>query len=156
MFWFFCCKVCGILAPQAGIKPAAPALEGEKLTAGSPGKSVFFYFKNCFNHLWLSLLLVAKNNQNDSVTNIPFPLGFSTYYSHQQTQEYFLIHLGNSYLCLKISSDITSYNNSSLNTTCPKSLSFPSPCGHCTQSLLDFIAQCVVEWCHLCLGTTIP
>ena len=85
MFWFFCCKVPRILAPQAGIKPAAPALEGKMLTTGSPGKSVFLYFKNCFSHLWLSLLLVAKNKKNDSMTNISFPLGFCTYYSDQQT-----------------------------------------------------------------------
>ena len=34
-----CPKVCGILVPPAGIKPASPALEGGFLTAGPPGKS---------------------------------------------------------------------------------------------------------------------
>ena len=41
MFWFFDHKACGILVPQPGIKPTAPALEGEVLTAGPPGKSLF-------------------------------------------------------------------------------------------------------------------
>ena len=29
MFWFFGLEACGILAPQPGIEPALPALEGE-------------------------------------------------------------------------------------------------------------------------------
>ena len=29
MFWFFGHKACGILAPQPGIEPPRPALEGE-------------------------------------------------------------------------------------------------------------------------------
>ena len=40
VFWFFGCKACGILAPQPGIEPALPALEGEVLTTGPPGKSL--------------------------------------------------------------------------------------------------------------------
>ena len=39
MFWFFGREACGTLAPQAGIKPTPPALEGKVLTTGSPGKS---------------------------------------------------------------------------------------------------------------------
>ena len=39
MFWFFGREACGILAPRLGIKPAPPALEGEVLTTGPPGKS---------------------------------------------------------------------------------------------------------------------
>ena len=39
MFWFFGPEACGILAPRPGIKPAPPALEGEVLTTGLPGKS---------------------------------------------------------------------------------------------------------------------
>ena len=39
MFWFFGCEACGILAPPPGIEPAPPALEGEVLTTGPPGKS---------------------------------------------------------------------------------------------------------------------
>ena len=38
MFWFFGHKACGILAPQPGIKPTPPALEGKVLTTGPPGK----------------------------------------------------------------------------------------------------------------------
>ena len=40
MFRFFGHKACGILAPWPGIEPALPALEGEVLTAGLPGKSL--------------------------------------------------------------------------------------------------------------------
>ena len=40
MFWFFGHEACGILAAQPGIEPAAPALEGEVLTIGPPGKSL--------------------------------------------------------------------------------------------------------------------
>ena len=40
MFWFFGLKACGILAPWSGIEPALPALEGEVLTTGQPGKSL--------------------------------------------------------------------------------------------------------------------
>ena len=35
---------CGILVPQPGIEPESPALEGEFLTPGPPGKSHFVYF----------------------------------------------------------------------------------------------------------------
>ena len=42
MFWFFGHKACAILAPQPGIKPATPGLEGEVLTTGLPGKSLLF------------------------------------------------------------------------------------------------------------------
>ena len=33
-------EACGILAPRPGIEPAPPALEGEVLTTGLPGKSL--------------------------------------------------------------------------------------------------------------------
>ena len=50
MFWFFGCKGCGILAPPPGIEPALPALEGEVLTTGPPGKSqnLSFYMHACY------------------------------------------------------------------------------------------------------------
>ena len=41
MFWFFGREACGILAPWPGIKPAFPALEGEVLTTGLPGKTLY-------------------------------------------------------------------------------------------------------------------
>ena len=39
MFWFLGHETCGILALQLGFKSAPPALEGEVLTTGPPGKS---------------------------------------------------------------------------------------------------------------------
>ena len=39
MIWFFVHEACGILAPQPGMEPAPPALEGEVLATGPPGKS---------------------------------------------------------------------------------------------------------------------
>ena len=45
MFWVFGCEACGILAPQPGNEPTPPALEGEVLTTGSPGKSQWVSFK---------------------------------------------------------------------------------------------------------------
>ena len=39
MFCFFGHEACGILAPWPVIEPAPPALEGEVLTTGPPGKT---------------------------------------------------------------------------------------------------------------------
>ena len=39
MFWFFGPEARGILPPRLGIEPTPPALEGEVLTTGPPGKS---------------------------------------------------------------------------------------------------------------------
>ena len=39
LFWVFSCKECGILAAWPIIHPGPPALEGEVLTTGPPGKS---------------------------------------------------------------------------------------------------------------------
>ena len=44
MIWFFGHEACGILAPRPGIEPAPPALEGEVLTTGPPGKSLVICF----------------------------------------------------------------------------------------------------------------
>ena len=47
MFWFFGHKSHKILAPQIGIEPSLPALEGEVLTIRPTGKSLcilFFFF----------------------------------------------------------------------------------------------------------------
>ena len=41
MFWFFVSKACDILAPQPGIEPAPPVLEGKVLTTGPPVKSLY-------------------------------------------------------------------------------------------------------------------
>ena len=48
----FGCKACGILAPPPGMEPTLPALKGEGLTAGPPGK-----FPNHFIFLGSFLLL---------------------------------------------------------------------------------------------------
>ena len=40
MFLVFDQEACGILAPQPGIEPPAPAPEGEILSTGQPGKSL--------------------------------------------------------------------------------------------------------------------
>ena len=38
MFWFFGQEAQGILDPHPGVEPALPALKGEVLTTGLPGK----------------------------------------------------------------------------------------------------------------------
>ena len=44
--WFFSQEVCGSLAPQLGIKPTSPALEGKVLTPGPPGKTLEWILKD--------------------------------------------------------------------------------------------------------------
>ena len=44
IFWFFDCEACGTLASGSGVEPASPMLEGEVLTIGPPGKSLFTIF----------------------------------------------------------------------------------------------------------------
>ena len=39
-----CPMECGVLVPRPGIEPASPALAGRFLTAGPPGKSLFWSF----------------------------------------------------------------------------------------------------------------
>ena len=56
-YFFFGWEACGILALQPGIEPAPPALEGEVLTTGPPGKSLYNFFKNlfqgyCYTYIW--------------------------------------------------------------------------------------------------------
>ena len=43
-FSFFGCELCGILAPWSEIKPESPTLEGEILTTGLLGKSLYLDF----------------------------------------------------------------------------------------------------------------
>ena len=43
MFWVFGLETRGILAVLPGIQPVPPALEGEVLTTGPPGKSQDLY-----------------------------------------------------------------------------------------------------------------
>ena len=53
MFCFFGWEACGILAPQPGIEPAPPALEGEVLTTGLPGKSPKLFYLFIFINLFI-------------------------------------------------------------------------------------------------------
>ena len=52
MFWFFGLETCGILAPRPEIEPAPPALEGEVLTTGLPGKSQVLFFLKKKLRIW--------------------------------------------------------------------------------------------------------
>ena len=45
MYWLFGWKTCEIVAPGPGIKQTQPALKGEVLAAGPPGKSLSKLFK---------------------------------------------------------------------------------------------------------------
>ena len=68
MFWFFGCEACGILAPRPGIEPAPPALEGEVLTTGPPGKSRLLSIlnrKNTWSCIELQPHLLGSNSQRD-------------------------------------------------------------------------------------------
>ena len=58
MFWFFGCEARGILAPQPGIKPAPPALDGKVLTTGPPGKSLNLQY---FYYPWLVVTVKKKD-----------------------------------------------------------------------------------------------
>ena len=54
MSWFLGHRAYGILAPRPGIKPAPSALEGEVLTTGPAGKSLFA----------VNILVVHQNAQD--------------------------------------------------------------------------------------------
>ena len=62
VFGFFWPEACGILAPRPGIEPAPPALEGEVLTTGLPGKSLshlfYLWFCICIRIATLSFLRI--------------------------------------------------------------------------------------------------
>ena len=46
-FFFRHDEACGTFVPQPGFEPTLPAVEGEVLTTGLPGKSLLFPF--CFS-----------------------------------------------------------------------------------------------------------
>ena len=52
MLWFFGPETRGILVPRPGIEPAPPALEGEVLTTGLPGKSQQYLSQNRSFSFW--------------------------------------------------------------------------------------------------------
>ena len=63
----------GMLAPQPGIEPASPALEGGFLTTGPPGKNqrMFFFFFSFF--LSFNLLATLSDMWDlGSLTRDPF------------------------------------------------------------------------------------
>ena len=66
MLWFGL-KACGILALWSGIKRTHPAVEGEALTTGPPGKSsnkgfwvVFFFLKETYSFFFFNLLNIPS------------------------------------------------------------------------------------------------
>ena len=62
MFWFLGPKSCRILAPQLGIKPVPPALEGEVLTTELSGKShTFSSIETVLNYLALDKISTSEN-----------------------------------------------------------------------------------------------
>ena len=75
---FFGHEACGILAPQPGIRPTAPAFEGKVLTIGPPGKShegfCFFFFSHTHPELyWVLVSMISKTYFLSMVTrNISF------------------------------------------------------------------------------------
>ena len=60
-FFFFGCPAWGILAPRPGIQSAHPALEGEVLTTGLPGKSL---------HCSFNLHLLITNDDESTLLNL--------------------------------------------------------------------------------------
>ena len=53
MFWFLSHEACGIPAPRPGMEPTPPALEGEVLTTGPPGKALKWLILNSNQGVWL-------------------------------------------------------------------------------------------------------
>ena len=54
-------EVCGVLAARPGIKPTTPALEGQVLTTGPPGKFPFALFKSLKSVLRVPLSVKHKS-----------------------------------------------------------------------------------------------
>ena len=59
MFWFIGHDACEILIPLPGTEPTCPALEGEVLTTGLPGKSLFLLFKSHSPRLEMPAFLLS-------------------------------------------------------------------------------------------------
>ena len=79
-FGVFGHKACGILAPQPGIEPTSPTLEGEVLTTGFPEKS---WILSLIEKTPLkppasfSLVLIPQNRENVHLTLVFWePEGF--------------------------------------------------------------------------------
>ena len=61
-FCFFGPKACGILVPDQKIELAPPALEGEVLTTGPPGKSPNIFSNVLLNDIDLSPVITHFKN----------------------------------------------------------------------------------------------
>ena len=62
MFWLFGFNAPGTLAPDQGLNPHPPALEGKVLTTGLPGKSYsLFIFKD--KYLFILLYTTSHSTQ---------------------------------------------------------------------------------------------
>lgn len=62
MFWFFGDEASGILAPQQGIKPSLPALEGEVSTSGPPRKSLKQFKDANMHHILCMTLSIVHSS----------------------------------------------------------------------------------------------
>ena len=94
MFWFFGLKACGILAPRPGIEPAPPALEGEVLTTGPPGKSpdILFNHIHLFPLKFLMKTLVISKKKRWIWSRIPrLKWAWQSQHSGQRTDFYVLL-----------------------------------------------------------------
>ena len=67
-FWVFGPEACGILAPRPVIKPTPPALEGEVLTTGPPGKSLNVFKKEIFYKPQLKILSWQDDTEKIKIT----------------------------------------------------------------------------------------
>ena len=103
MFQFFGWEACGILAPQSGIEPTAPALESEVSATGGPGMSWHFFipWSNVWNFPSLLLFLLFSPLFHSF---LPLFLSFLPSFIFPPTYCLFLLtHLG----CVLKSRDIT-------------------------------------------------
>ena len=77
-FVFFGPEACGIIAPWPGIKPEPPALKGEVLASGPPGKSLSFFlliWKTFSNLLKYQIVTVLV-----TITLLIYKTPYYTYY----------------------------------------------------------------------------
>ena len=90
IFRVFGPEACGILAPQPGIKPVPPSLEGKVLTTGPPGKCPYLYFKPIQKLRVLEMkyltLLVGSGARKQSHVSLTSPLySLSAYFNNNIT-----------------------------------------------------------------------
>ena len=95
MFWFFGRQACGILATRPGIQPATPAVEGEVLTSGPPGKSLGCNFQLNIDETYLSSPALGLLNSicefKGKETFRLFFLQLTPYKCHRELLSHFII-----------------------------------------------------------------